>query len=160
MRKRTSLSARAAAAVAGLALATAAVVGLFASSATASAAADRTEVGVAADRTEVGLVAAENTCQVSYAITDEWAHGFNAVVTVYNNGPQINNWNLTWTFPGPQQVNGVWEALFQQDGATVSVTGDPHNFNLLADSSVTFGLNVSGPPATPAEFVLNGTVCS
>jgi hypothetical protein len=151
MRKRTSLSARAAAAVAGLALATAAVVGLFASSATASAAAGRTEVGVAA---------AENACQVSYAITDEWAHGFTAVVTVYNVGPQINYWNLTWTFPGPQQVNGVWEALFQQDGAAVSVTGDPHNINLLADSSVTFGLNVSGPPATPAEFVLNGTVCS
>ncbi|MGI5214690.1 cellulose binding domain-containing protein [Plantactinospora sp. CA-290183] len=154
MRKHNSLRVRGGAVVAGGLLGATALVGLLASPVAAGAAPDRVGA-VAADVT----AAAPSACRVSYAVKDQWSSGFIGEVTVHNDGPQVNNWKLTWSFSGAQQLNGVWNGLFQQDGAAVTVTGDGHNFNILEGGSVTFGLNVSGPPAVPTQFALNGVVC-
>ena len=58
-----------------------------------------------------GAVAASSTCTAVYSIGNNWAGGFQAGVTITNNGPAIANWTLasptsrptrttTWSPPG------------------------------------------------------------
>lgn len=101
-----------------------------------------------------------STCRVSYVVTNSWGTGFTASVTVYNDGPAVNGWSLGWTFPGSQLVQGHWNGVFQQTGATVTVANESHNASILTGGAVSFGFTASGSPATPAPFTLNGTTCT
>lgn len=101
-----------------------------------------------------------STCRVSYVITDSWGTGFNASVTVQNSGPSITGWQVGWSFPGNQVVQGRWNGQFQQTGSSVVVTNEGHNVSIPSGGSVSFGFTANGAPATPAPFTLNGTTCS
>jgi hypothetical protein len=70
-------------------------------------------------------------CAATYAVTNSWAGGFQAEVTVRNTGTApIAGWTLGWTFPNGQKITQLWNGSYTQSGATVSVKDIGWNGNL------------------------------
>ncbi len=96
--------------------------------------------------------------QLSYAVGNQWQDGFVASVTITNNGPAINGWKLTWTFPGNQQVTNLWNGDATQSGKAVSVANASYNGSIPTGGTVTLGFQASysGTNANPGNFTFNG----
>jgi endoglucanase len=109
-------------------------------------------------------------CQITYTIANQWnntpsAGGFQADVSIRNTGTSpINGWTLSWTFANGQTISNLWNAVFQQSGANVSVTSNQSwNGNIAPGAAVcAFGFNAawSGTNARPTSFALNGATCA
>ena len=96
---------------------------------------------------------------VSYAVSDQWNNGFNANVTITNNGTvAVTGWTLTWTFAGNQTVTNLWNGNVTQNGQNVKVINASYNATIPAGGSVSFGFQAtySGTNANPTNFVVNG----
>src|SRR5438270_310999 len=104
------------------------------------------------------LAADTPACQVTYTVTDQWPTGFNADVTIRNNGPALNGWTLAWSFPGSQRISDAWNATATQTGAAVQATNAGWNASLPGGGTANFGFNASYGGANPAltAFSLNG----
>ncbi|MEV6637429.1 glycoside hydrolase family 6 protein [Actinoplanes sp. NPDC051470] len=117
--------------------------------------------------TGVGLVAANEAnaaagCRVVYTV-NQWSTGFTGDIALTNLGDPISNgWRLEWNFAGNQRVTQGWSGTFAQSGQHVTVTNPSWSASLPTNQSVSLGFNAdySGTNATPAQFTLNGTVCT
>ncbi|MBV9849959.1 MAG: cellulose binding domain-containing protein, partial [Armatimonadetes bacterium] len=98
------------------------------------------------------------TYQVTYTVTNQWPGGFTANVTIQNNGPAINGWTLTWTFPGDQRITNLWNGVYTQTGPNVSVSNASYNAVIPTGGSVSFGFQgtFGSSNANPTAFTLNG----
>ena len=84
-------------------------------------------------------------------MTNSWNGGFQAEVTVTNRGSSaINGWTVSWTWPGGQTINSLWNATYSQSGNTVTARNAPYNATIPPNGSVTFGLVGAGDSATPS----------
>ncbi|MFE9656705.1 glycoside hydrolase family 6 protein [Micromonospora sp. NPDC006431] len=105
---------------------------------------------------------AATQCSVDYA-TNDWPGGFIATVTIKNLGDPLGAWTLGFTFPNSSQsvVNG-WSARWSQSGQNVTAQNESYNGSLATGASTTIGFNGawSGANPKPAQFTLNGTVCT
>jgi cellulase/cellobiase CelA1 len=108
----------------------------------------------------VPVTSTARTCRVSYVVSSSWPGGFQASVTVYNNGPAVSNWALGFSLPAGQSTQGRWGAYFQQNGTSLTATNEPHNGAIPTGGAVTFGFTANGPVATPPAFTLNGRTCA
>jgi endoglucanase len=99
---------------------------------------------------------------VTYRITNQWATGFVADVSIAISAGAVNGWTLRFGFPGDQAVTNGWNATVTQSAAQVTATNLSWNGTVSAGSSVTFGLQASftGTNSAPTAFTLNGTACS
>jgi hypothetical protein len=85
------------------------------------------------------------SCTATYTVTNSWAGGFQADVTVRNNGTvPSTGWTTTFSFPGGQQLNNFWNARVAQSGAQVTATNESWNGVIPAGGSTTFGMIISG----------------
>jgi cellulose 1,4-beta-cellobiosidase len=115
----------------------------------------------------VGIFAATSAsaaagCRVDYSV-NQWSTGFTANVTVTNLGDPISNgWNVTWAFPGNQQVTQGWSATITQSGANVTAANPSWSPALGTNATANFGFNAnySGTNTAPSSFKLNGTACT
>jgi endoglucanase len=114
-----------------------------------------------------GAAAATNAeaaagCQVKYAVTGQWAGGFQASVDVTNLGDRITGWSLAWTFPSGQQVSQAWNATVTTSGAQATATNASYNATIATSATVSFGFlgSWSGSNTAPTSFVLNGVACT
>src|SRR5262249_52774946 len=102
-------------------------------------------------------------CRIDYAVTNQWAGGFGASVTINNLGDPINGWSLAWTFPAGQTITQVWNANANLNSSTVTATDVSYNAPIATGANTAFGFNGSwnnsSNPA-PTSFTLNGTVCT
>ncbi|MCL6590514.1 MAG: glycoside hydrolase family 9 protein [Firmicutes bacterium] len=100
---------------------------------------------------------------VAYVISSDWGVGATVNVTITNNTTSaVNGWTLAFTFPGNQTISNLWNGVYTQSGASVSVKDAGFNANIPANGgSVNFGFNInySGANAKPAGFTLNGIDC-
>lgn len=100
---------------------------------------------------------------VSYVINSDWGSGATINVTIENNSSMpINGWELTWTFPGNQRIDHIWNGSHTRDGVSVSVQDAGYNATIQPNGGrVSFGFNItySGPNEKPTGFSLNGTPC-
>lgn len=56
---------------------------------------------------------------VDYVINSDWGSGATISVTIQNNSSTpINGWNLTWTFPGNQRIDHLWNGSYNQNGVS------------------------------------------
>ncbi|MFB9235858.1 cellulose binding domain-containing protein [Plantactinospora siamensis] len=79
-------------------------------------------------------------CAATYKVTNSWGGGFQADVTVKNNGGSaIAGWSVSWSFPNGQQVTSLWNGTYTQTGATVTVRDAGYNGPLAAGASTSFG---------------------
>jgi cellulase/cellobiase CelA1 len=91
-------------------------------------------------------------CSATLMVTSSWATGFQASVTVHNNGPSpITNWEVTWAFPGDQTVVQLWNGNFTQTKAAVTVKSLGWNASPDASGSATFGFLGTGAAPTGVE---------
>ncbi len=113
--------------------------------------------------TGTGPGSAPVSCHAAFSITNSWSTGFQAQVVLTNTGTSaLSGWSLAWTFPGAQQINSGWTAVFTQTGANVTAANEPYNATIAPSGSVTMGFTANGPfaTATPASFKVNGTACA
>ncbi|PRX50923.1 mannan endo-1,4-beta-mannosidase [Prauserella shujinwangii] len=102
-------------------------------------------------------------CTVGYRVGNQWPGGFQAELTVRNDGSDpIEDWTLRWTFADGQRVTSLWNARVTQTGARVSVTGEPHTAVIPAGGSIGFGFlgTWTGGNTDPEDFTLDGTACA
>ena len=112
--------------------------------------------------TEQSPAVAASTCAVNYDIESQWSTGFSVDITITNNGPAVSSWDLAWTFGGNQQVTDLWSGVLTQTGENVSVANESYNGSIASGGSTALGFNgsYSGTDAVPAQFTLNGQVCT
>ncbi len=105
--------------------------------------------------------AATGPCSVRY-VTNQWAGGFTADVTLTNTGPATSGWRLTWTFPGDQKVTSAWNATVTQSGTAATASNAAWNAALATGGTANFGFQGTWATsdATPTDFALNGVSCS
>jgi len=100
---------------------------------------------------------------IGYNIMNDWSSGATVNVTIKNTGSSaINGWTLKWSFAGNQKITNIWNAKLSQSGAEVSISNESYNGTIAANSSVSFGFNLtySGTNAKPTLFTLNGSNCA
>ena len=99
-----------------------------------------------------------SACTATYTNTNDWGTGFQAALTVTNNGSApISSWTLSWTFSGNQQLQGLWNGVATQSGATVTVTNESYNGAIAAGATLNgigFTANYSGSNASPSVSVV------
>lgn len=102
-------------------------------------------------------------CHVVYNIVNQWNTGFQAAITLENTGTaDITSWTLAFTFPGNQQINGLWNGVDTQIGEAVTVNNLNYNGTIPAHGSyagIGFTASYAGPNPAPAVFSVNGTAC-
>jgi hypothetical protein len=108
---------------------------------------------------------ANASCAVDYAVTNSWPGGFQAAITITDNGSTaINPWTLSFSFPASgEAVNDGWDGTWSQSGQQVTVTAASWNSAIAANGgSVSIGATGTdtGQTTAPTVFYLNGNVCA
>ncbi len=102
-------------------------------------------------------------CHVTYAKASEWQGGVVANVTINNTGTSaINNWTLTFTFPGDTKITNAWNGIATQTGENVTITNEPYNATIPAGGNTAMGFQGTwtNSDAAPTSFAVNGTTCT
>lgn len=84
--------------------------------------------------------APSGACSATYQVTNQWAGGFQAEVTVRAGAAPINGWTVRWTFPNGQTITQLWNGDYTASGSAVTVRNLSYNGSLPAAGSTTFGL--------------------
>jgi endoglucanase len=114
----------------------------------------------------VGVTAAPaqaaSTCTVSYSVVNSWPGGFQAGITITNNGAAISSWTLAFTFPNDQVVSDGWDATYTQNGQDLTAVSESYNGALATGGSVTIGFTgtVGATNDVPTYFTVNGYACN
>ncbi|HEV2344199.1 MAG TPA: glycosyl hydrolase family 28 protein [Actinocrinis sp.] len=118
--------------------------------------------GAAALGLSASASAAGATCQIAYGVVNSWPGGFQAGITITNEGSAITSWTLAFTFPGNQTVSSGWNGTFTQSGANVTVASLSYNGALATGASTSIGFNgaFTGTNTDPSAFTLNGAACA
>ena len=100
-------------------------------------------------------------CRVAYTASS-WNSGFTANISLTNLGDPLTSWELTFTFPGNQQITSAWNATASQSGPAVTLTNAAYNASVATNGSVAPGFQgtYSGTNAAPSAFALNGAICT
>jgi endoglucanase len=119
-------------------------------------------VAAAAGTAAGPAAAATSTCTVAYSVTNSWPSGFQAGITITNNGAAITSWTLAFTFPNDQQVSDGWNGTFTQAGQNLTVTSESYNGALATGASTTIGFTgtVGATNDLPTYFTVNGYACN
>ena len=64
-------------------------------------------------------------CKVEYRITNQWAGGFGADVSVTNLGDPVSSWTVGWTFARARRSRKLWNGTASTSGSAVSVASLP-----------------------------------
>ena len=107
---------------------------------------------------------AGNYCDVQYKIGNQWNNGFVAELVVKNNSANdINNWKVTWSFPGDQKITQIWNGKYVQGAANVTVTPEAYNSTISKGNSIGFGFVASysgtNNPLSSSLFKVNDVQC-
>jgi len=82
-------------------------------------------------------------CVARFDITNSWQQGYQAEVTVRNDGPeQVTGWTVGWTMPDGHRLNNLWNGVASVKGSAVTVTNAGWNVTIPAGEETTFGLTV------------------
>jgi predicted carbohydrate-binding protein with CBM5 and CBM33 domain len=88
-------------------------------------------------------------CTAMYNIVSAWSGGFQGEVMVHAGTTAINNWHVSWTWPGSQTLATAWSGKATASGSLVSVGNETWNGTVAAGAYTTFGFLGSGTaPAT------------
>jgi cellulose 1,4-beta-cellobiosidase len=101
------------------------------------------------------------TCHVGFTVVNSWNTGFQVALSIQNTGAvPLNGWTLTWTFPGAQQIAGLWNGAETQTGSAVTVSNLSYNASIAPGASYNdAGFTANGTSGLPTNFAINGTPC-
>lgn len=87
-----------------------------------------------------GSTGTNTGCTATYAITNQWATGFQGGITVRNTGTAaMTGWTVTFTYANGQTVTQAWNATYAQSGTAVTLANVDWNGTLTAGGSTTAG---------------------
>jgi glucuronoarabinoxylan endo-1,4-beta-xylanase len=93
-------------------------------------------------------------CGAVYTITNTWNGGFQANVTVTNNGSTtLTGWTVRWALAPGQTITQLWSGTLSV-GANGGVTVTPASYNasVEAHASTMFGFLANGPATPPTTI--------
>jgi Cellulose binding domain len=101
-------------------------------------------------------------CTTTYKVDSSWPDGFNASVTVRNNGTAaLNPWVSTLTLPSGVTLGNGWNATVKATGSTLTAQAPSWAASLAPGASVTWNFQAKGASSpAPNGFKLNGVTCS
>jgi beta-glucosidase len=99
------------------------------------------------------------TCTVTYRVTSQWAGGFIGSVAIAVTNGSVDDWTLSFLFPGNQTITGSWNATATQSGTVVTAKSAAWNSH-LGSTEWGFQASYSGTNAAPTVFNLNGAACA
>jgi lysophospholipase L1-like esterase len=82
---------------------------------------------------------ADGTCSATYAVTGQWAGGFQAAVTVTAGSRALSSWTVTWQWSDGQTVSQAWNATITSSGSAVTARNVSYNGSVAAGAGVQFG---------------------
>ncbi|WP_435827594.1 endo-1,4-beta-xylanase [Actinoplanes philippinensis] len=93
-------------------------------------------------------------CTATYRTTSTWGGGFQAEVTVANNGSAtLDGWTVNLTLAGGQSLVNVWNAVNSGTGGAVGFRNAAYNGSIGANASTTFGFVANGSSGTAPAVV-------
>lgn len=92
---------------------------------------------------------ANELCTVDYQETNNWGMGATHQVSVQYNGPGLEQWDLSWTFPGNEKIANLWKGHFKQQGKEVGVIDAGYNGTVASGGQFDFGFNIENPSGIP-----------
>ncbi|WP_147481938.1 cellulose binding domain-containing protein, partial [Actinomadura harenae] len=103
-------------------------------------------------------------CAVAYAVTGQWAGGFQASVRITNLGARaLDGWRLSWTFARGERITQIWNGTRTQTEGEITVTAADYNRGIAPHGTAEFGFlgTASGgaPEPRPDTFTLDGSPC-
>jgi hypothetical protein len=92
------------------------------------------------------------TCSATYRVTGSWQGGFQAEVTVRNNGSStLNGWTVPMSLPSGQSIQNLWNGQNSGTSGNITVRNMPYNGSIGANGTTTFGYVANGSSsATPS----------
>ncbi|MGB3621928.1 MAG: cellulose binding domain-containing protein [Ketobacter sp.] len=103
---------------------------------------------------------ADELCELSYNVVNDWGTGATHKINFTYNGPDVEGWQLTWTFPGSETILDLWGGAHQQSGNSVVVNNVSWNSTLSAGKNINVGFNIKNPSQGELPtLMLNGTTC-
>jgi acetylxylan esterase len=92
-------------------------------------------------------------CTATYRLVNPWTGGFQAEVTVRNNGSaQIGSWTVALGLGGGQTIVNLWNGVNTGTTGAVTVRNAPYNGTIPGNGTTTFGFVANGP-STPTPTV-------
>ncbi|MEV4314925.1 cellulose binding domain-containing protein [Actinocrispum sp. NPDC049592] len=91
-------------------------------------------------------------CTATYTVSNQWATGFTANVTVTNTGTAATTgWKVTWTWAGNQQISNTWNGVESHSGQSETVTNANYNGVVAPGGNTSFGFQAgySGTNTSP-----------
>ena len=83
-------------------------------------------------------------------VVDSWSGGFNAAVTIHNDGGAVSGWQLE--IETQSEITSIWHAeIVSHDASGYVVRNAAWNGKVDAEADVSFGFTATGP-ADPAKF--------
>ncbi|MFJ5542125.1 cellulose binding domain-containing protein [Micromonospora chalcea] len=93
-------------------------------------------------------------CTATYRPVNTWPGGFQAEVTVANNGATaINGWTVRLTLASGQAISSLWNGVNTGSSGSVSVRNADYNGTVGANASTTFGFTATGNGAAAPSGV-------
>lgn len=103
-------------------------------------------------------------CRVIYSSRSDTGYGTTDVMEIENfSGRPINGWMLQWRYNGSKQIEQVRNGRFVQDGNTVILANTGTNSIIPAAGrlgGIVLQTSYRGSNVRPAQFYLNGSLCS
>jgi hypothetical protein len=91
------------------------------------------------------------TCSATYNQTGSWQGGFQAEVTVRNNGSStLNGWTVRLGLAGGQSIQNLWNGVNSGTSGSISVRNAPYNGSIGANGTTSFGYVANGSASTPS----------
>jgi serine/threonine protein kinase len=89
------------------------------------------------------------TCVASYDVVATWPNGYQAEVTIRNEGDQtLNGWTVRWRVPTGHDIAGLWNGDLTRDGTEATVRNLNYNVTIPAGGETTFGFTATGDGTT------------
>ncbi|RKN41059.1 lytic polysaccharide monooxygenase auxiliary activity family 9 protein [Micromonospora endolithica] len=104
----------------------------------------------------------DGKCSATVTVDQRWPGGFQASVTVRNDGPaSVRPWSVGWHMYDGAVIGSGWNAVVSQTGHMARADAPSWNETLAPGSAVTIGFIAAGEPADPpiATPFLNGVAC-
>ncbi len=93
-------------------------------------------------------------CTATYRTVNTWPGGYQAEVTVANNGAAtLNGWTVRLTLASGQAISSLWNGVNTGTSGSVSVRNAAYNGTLGANASTTFGFTATGNGAAAPSGV-------
>ncbi|WP_157930577.1 GH12 family glycosyl hydrolase domain-containing protein [Glycomyces xiaoerkulensis] len=88
----------------------------------------------------------DGDCAASIESVNDWGSAWQGSVTIHAGDQAVDGWDLSWNWPGGQEVSSAWNVDWSQSGSAFTASDVGWNARIEANSSQeVFGFVASGP---------------